>query len=173
MSWLASHQAPPSERRRRLSTLALNSAYHALSLVLARAYAAEPSTRARSAVNLSETPLDAADKPAALKLMRTIGSMGNRGPLRHLHLAAQEPPLALAASKDLKLEGVKLGLGMDVPAITAAMETAEYLKQQLIAEEEAFSRVQKSFDALASSEAAFGRGFKRLATASFIKQIHL
>ena len=121
-------------------------------------------------VNLNGNMLDAA---AVLKLMRTIGSMGNRGPLRHLHAAAQDPSLSLEAFKDLKLQGVKLGLEMDVPAITAAMETADYLKQQLLAEEEAFSRIQKSFDKLASTEAAFRRGFKRLAAASFIKQVHL
>jgi hypothetical protein len=103
----------------------------------------------------------------------TLHPLGNKGPFRHLHIAGQEPSLSLECLKDLKLAGIELGLDMDVPSITAAMESAEYLRRQLDAEEEGFARVQKSFDQLASSEAAFGRGFKRLAAASFLKHVHL
>jgi hypothetical protein len=79
----------------------------------------------------------------------------------------------LESLKNLKLAGIELGLDMDIPSITAAMESVEYLRRQLHAEEKVFARVQKSFDQLASSEAAFGRGFKRLAAASFLKHVHL
>jgi len=125
--------------------------------------------------SLSPCPCVATDTFAAPILLSALSpsSIGNKGPLRHLHIAGQEPALSLHCLKDVKLAGIELGLAMDVPAITAAMESAQYLRRQLDAEEEGFARVQRSFDQLASSEAAFGRGFKRLAAASFLKHVHL
>ncbi len=86
----------------------------------------------------------------------------SRGAVKHLHVADQNPALSLDKVKRLKLEGTGFHLKMDIPAISAADESAESVRLQLERQEEAFERIQASFGDLAHTEYSLQRSMRRL-----------
>ncbi len=121
-------------------------------------------TQAGRTLNLNGNKIT---KAGCIKIIQAVANVAHKGCFKDVYLCNQMPDFPLKAFQEMKNFGVNLGLIMDVPNVTAAMESVESIKRQLEMQDECLKVISDTFDQTAKHH------FDKVPSTAFLKTVHL